>query len=183
MIWRLRRHNFCPGHHQKNLSGESNHIANVVMWPKFGNSNITTREVIITLILQRFIFEGCSWFKFNNLGLALGMALKFYTNVTKNLTVGKFRGTNSYVCRSYMGKTGRRLFCPSLPHPIPKRVKVKRDQEARENQSSFKMFKIIKFLKSWKSSTTTIVEVTLTTQKANACSLLDSLLFCCTLIP
>ena len=62
------------------------------MWSKFGNSSITTREVIITLILQRFIFEGCSWFKFNNLGLALGMALKFYTNVTKDLTVWKFRG-------------------------------------------------------------------------------------------
>ena len=28
-------------------------------------------------------FEGCSWFKFNNLGLALGMALKFYTKVAR----------------------------------------------------------------------------------------------------
>ena len=30
-------------------------------------------------------FEGCSWFKFNNLGLALGMALKCYTSVAKGL--------------------------------------------------------------------------------------------------
>ena len=42
------------------------------------------REVIITLILQEFdqknqIFEGCPWSKFNNLGLALGAALKFYS--------------------------------------------------------------------------------------------------------
>ena len=30
-------------------------------------------------------FEGWSWFKFNNLGLALGMTLKFYANVAKGL--------------------------------------------------------------------------------------------------
>ena len=35
-------------------------------------------------------FEGCSWFKFNNLELALGMALKFYSSVTK-LKAKKFR--------------------------------------------------------------------------------------------
>ena len=27
--------------------------------------------------------KGCSWFKFNNLGLAIGMALNFYTSVVK----------------------------------------------------------------------------------------------------
>ena len=30
-------------------------------------------------------FGGCFWFKFNNLGLALGMALKFNTNVAEKL--------------------------------------------------------------------------------------------------
>ena len=30
-------------------------------------------------------FEGYSWFQFNNLGLALGMALKFYISVAKGL--------------------------------------------------------------------------------------------------
>ena len=30
-------------------------------------------------------FKGWSWFKFNDLGLALGMALKFYANVAKEL--------------------------------------------------------------------------------------------------
>ena len=30
-------------------------------------------------------FEGWSWFKFNNLGLALGTNLKFYTSVAKGL--------------------------------------------------------------------------------------------------
>ena len=58
------------------------------MCPEFGNSSISMREVIITLILQGFdqkkqFFEGCSRFKFNKLGLALSMALKFYTSVAK----------------------------------------------------------------------------------------------------
>ena len=47
-------------------------------------------EVIITSILSGFhqknqFFEECSLFKFNNLELALGMALKFYTSVVKML--------------------------------------------------------------------------------------------------
>ena len=33
------------------------------------------------------VFQGWSWFKFNNLGLALGMVLKFYTIVAKWLKV------------------------------------------------------------------------------------------------
>ena len=32
-------------------------------------------------------FPGCSWFRFNNLRLALAMALHFYTSVTKNLVL------------------------------------------------------------------------------------------------
>ena len=48
------------------------------------------REVIITSILKGFdqkkhFFEGCFWFKFNNLELALGMALKSNINVAKRL--------------------------------------------------------------------------------------------------
>ena len=34
----------------KILSYDSNYIVNVVMWPKFGNSSISTREVIIPSI-------------------------------------------------------------------------------------------------------------------------------------
>ena len=44
-------------------------------------SCISMEEVIITLILEGFdqkitIFKECSWFRLNNLGLVLGMALK-----------------------------------------------------------------------------------------------------------
>ena len=35
----------------KNLSRDSNHIIDVTMWPKFGNSSTCMREVIITSIL------------------------------------------------------------------------------------------------------------------------------------
>ena len=54
------------------------------------------REVIINLILKGFdqknlFFEGCSWFNFNNMGLALGMTLIFYTSVARG-KVRKFWG-------------------------------------------------------------------------------------------
>ena len=56
----------------------------------FGNSSICKREVVIISILQgsepkKLFSEGCSWFNFNNLRLALGMAFKFYTIVAKAL--------------------------------------------------------------------------------------------------
>ena len=35
----------------KILSCDSNYIVDVVMWPKFGNSSISMRDVIITSIL------------------------------------------------------------------------------------------------------------------------------------
>ena len=35
----------------KILSRDSNYIVDVVMWPKFGNSSISMREVIITSIV------------------------------------------------------------------------------------------------------------------------------------
>ena len=113
------------------------------------------REIIINLILnfiriwsKKRIFWGLSsWFRFNNLGLALGIALNFYTSVEKELKpkVIWFYGANSYVCKSYMRKTGRGAFCP---------VKVKRAQEARVNQFLFqivqnnKIFKISKIFKN-----------------------------------
>ena len=35
----------------KILSRDSNYLADAVMWPKFGNSSISMREIIITSIL------------------------------------------------------------------------------------------------------------------------------------
>ena len=73
-----------PGVTSKILSLESNYIEDVVMWPKFGNSCISIREVIITTILQGFYqknFFFFEWFKFNNLRLVRGL----YISASKGL--------------------------------------------------------------------------------------------------
>ena len=63
-------------------------------------------------------FEWRSWFKVNNLGLALGTNLKFYTSVVKRSKLKvKVLGANSYVCRVtgeklLGGGRGRWLFVP-----------------------------------------------------------------------
>ena len=60
------------------------------MWPKFGNSAVSMREVIIILILWGFdqknnFFWGVILVQVNYLGLALGMSLKSYASVAKGL--------------------------------------------------------------------------------------------------
>ena len=85
----------------KILCRDSNSTVDVVMWPKFGNSSISTRKVIISSISSQIhqknhSFEGWYWFKLNNLGLAIGTNLKFYTSMTKELKLKlrKFWGVN-----------------------------------------------------------------------------------------
>ena len=76
---------------KKISSRDWNNIVDAAMWSKFGISSVSMREVTITSILQEFdqnlaFFEEWSWFILNNLELGLlGMALKFYTSVTKRL--------------------------------------------------------------------------------------------------
>ena len=78
---------------------DSNSIADLFMWKKFGNSSTSMEEVITTLILQGFdqknrFFEGWSWLKFNNLGLAQSTNLKFYISLPTfvEVTGGKLVG-------------------------------------------------------------------------------------------
>ena len=56
---------------------------------KFGNSSIAMRKVTTKfykdLNRKSAFLEGWSWFKFNNLGLARGADLEFYTSVVKGL--------------------------------------------------------------------------------------------------
>ena len=85
------------------------------MRPKFGKSRISMKEVFQfykDLTRSTPFFEGCSWFKFNNLGLALVMALTLYISMTKRLT-GK---------RKLKAKTVKLLggpFCNTPPLPSP----------------------------------------------------------------
>ena len=72
-------------------------------------------------------FEGWPWFKFNNLGLALGTNLKFYTSLSKGLKLKlrKFWG----VIPTFVEVAGETLvggaFLPPPSHPILNRVKGK----------------------------------------------------------
>ena len=69
------------------LLRDTSYIVDVIVWPKLGNFSISKRKVIITSILwgfdQKNFFERWFCFKFNNLGIAQGMALKFYTSMSK----------------------------------------------------------------------------------------------------
>ena len=105
----------------KILSHDSIYIVDVVMWPKFGNTSVCIREVIITSILLGFdqknrFFEEWSWFKVNNLGLALGG--KFYTSLSKwlKLKVRRFWGLILTFEEVTGEKLVRRPFCPP---PLP----------------------------------------------------------------
>ena len=50
------------------------------LWEKLSQS-----QFYKDLTRKTALFEGWSWFKFNNLGLAVGTNLKFYTSVVKGL--------------------------------------------------------------------------------------------------
>ena len=63
--------------------------------------------------VQKTDFEGWSWSKVYNLGLALGMVLKFYSSVAKRFKL------KAKVLR----ETSRGPFCTSPPPPILNRVK------------------------------------------------------------
>ena len=67
---------------------------------------------------ENSVFEGRAWFKFNNLGLARGMALKFYTSMTKvlKLKVRKFWGLIPTFVEVTLKKLTARLFAPPHSH-------------------------------------------------------------------
>ena len=80
----------------------------VFLWEK-----LSQPEFYKDLTRKTAFFEEWSWFKFNNLGLALGTNLKFYTSVAKGLKlkVRKFLGLISMlISRIYRGREG--LFAP-----------------------------------------------------------------------
>ena len=113
--------NFADGVTSKILSRDSNHIVDVLMWPKFANCSISLREVITSSTLEGFDqknrFFGGSWFNLNNLGLALGTNLKFYNSVEKGLKliVRKF----GVLILTFVEVTGEKLvglFAPLLHH-------------------------------------------------------------------
>ena len=71
-------------------------------------------------------FEGWSWFKFINLGLALGINLKLLRQCGKSIKSKsqKVFGANSYVCWSYRERVVGGVFLPRPLPPIPNRFKT-----------------------------------------------------------
>ena len=105
----------------KTFSHYLNYIVNGVMRPKFCNLNTSMREVKLKfyndLTKITNFFKGYSLFKFSNSGLALDMALKFYTtSVLKwlKLKVRKFRRLSPVFVEVTVEKVVGGLFSPIL---------------------------------------------------------------------
>ena len=106
----------------KILSRESNYNVDAVMWPKFGNCSVlwlklSQLQFYKDLTWKTAFFEEWSWFKFNNLRMALDMTSKFYTSVAKELKlkVRRFWGLISTFAKVTGEKLVGRLL--SSPHP------------------------------------------------------------------
>ena len=101
----------------------------------FLSEKLSQPQFFKDLTKKTAFFEGWSWFKFNNLGLALGTNLKFYTSLSKGLKlkVRKFWGLiptfvevtgEKLVVVGIGGRGGGVPFCP----PILNRVNVDESQ-------------------------------------------------------
>ena len=84
------------------------------------------KVVIISAILsgldqKNHLFEEQSWSKFNNLGLALGIALTFFSSMAKGLKlkVRNFRGLVPTFVEVTREKQVGSLFEPHPPPPPP----------------------------------------------------------------
>ena len=89
--------NFVREVTNKILPWKSNYFKDVVIRPNFGKSSISLRQKNHRIWLEKsFFLEKWSWFKFNNLGLALYMFIKDYSSVAKvlKLKVRMFWGIN-----------------------------------------------------------------------------------------
>ena len=102
----------------KRLSHDSKYIVSFLKWAKFGHSSLEKSYHNLDFIRvwpeKQILLEGCSWFKFNNPGLALGMTWNVYSCVAKGLklTVRWFLGLIS-TCMEVAGEA----FLPHLPFP------------------------------------------------------------------
>ena len=105
----------------KVLWHDSNYIVDVFMWPTFGDSSISMREVITTSILKEFGEKNRPFWRVvlvqvQELGTGINYKLEALHQCGKKVKTKsqKVLGANSYVCGSYRGKTstGGGLFGP-----------------------------------------------------------------------
>ena len=100
----------------KILLRDSNYIASKTLGPKFGNSSISVKEVIITLILYGFDQK-----KFRRAGLSSSSVIRTSLGMASSLTNGLTKSQKVLIVIpnvrwSYKGKTGRRVLS-ATPHP------------------------------------------------------------------
>ena len=107
----------------KILSHDSNYVVDLVMWPKFGNSSISMREVIITSILSRFDQKSrFCWrvvlVQVKNFLADTRYKLEILHQCDKKtkLRIRKFCGITPTFVEITEGKLVRGSFC-LLPHP------------------------------------------------------------------
>ena len=81
-------------------------------------------------------FEGCSWFKFNNLGLALRTNLKFYASLSKGLKlkVKKFWE----LILTFVEVTGEKLVRGTFLPSRPSWIGLRKNQAALINREKCK---------------------------------------------
>ena len=113
-------------------------------------------------------FEGWYWFKFNNLGLALGKNLNFCTCVTKvlKLKVRKFWGPNP----TFVEVTGEKLVGGGAFWPLPtlNRVKDKTAIKLVENDET--IYDEIDIVKLFKEYVVNTAEKIMNIYKREKCS-------------
>ena len=128
MKQRLWRHNSCRWRHQQKF------ITWFKLYCRCDQSLVTLAFLWEKLLQPQFckdltrktaLFEGWSWFKFNNLGLALGTNLKVYTSVAKGLKlkVRKFLGLIPTFVEVTAEELVRGPFCSPPPSSILNSVK------------------------------------------------------------
>ena len=99
-------------HYIVQCSCHQNLVTLAFLWEK-----LSQLQFYKDLTRKTTFFEGWSWFKFNNLGLALGTNLNFYTSLAKGLKlkVKKFWGLIS----TFVEVRGEKLVAFLTPPPPP----------------------------------------------------------------
>ena len=114
IFWNKDYDVITPVHDATNkiLSRDSNYIVDVVMWSEFGNSSISMREVVIVSTLKGFdqknrFFSGVVLVQVQWFGTGTRYKFEILHQCGKRFETKsqKVFGANSYVCRSYGGKT------------------------------------------------------------------------------
>ena len=122
------------------------HMTQIILWMwSFDQSLVTLEFVQEKLSQPQFyknltrktsFFEGWSWFKLNNLGLALGANLKFYISLSKELKL-KFRKFWGLIATFVEVTVEKLVGVPFCPPPSPSLNRVNEYYNITQSQCFF----------------------------------------------